>query len=102
MDPLAKALLVVFILASFVLSWGFAQLMAFGAPDRPRAAYRISKILALIPSLLLPLGLSVSPVDSPQSMMTGICFVAALGAWLSLLCQKAILPPGAPDSPQKT
>jgi len=102
MDPLAKLLLVVVVLASFVLNWGLSQLMAFGTPDRARVAYRISKMLALVPSCLLPLGLSASPTDSPESMMTGICFVAALGGWLNVLCQKAILPQGGGESPQKT
>ena len=83
-------LLLVFLGAAFVLNWGLSRMMAFGTPDQPAQAFRVAKILALIPSLMLLVGLWADSHPSlVVGMIGGICLCDAVGAWLNVLLQGA-------------
>lgn len=76
-------LLVVFLGCAFILNWGLTRLMAFGTPEQTRP---IARTLALVPSLLLGVGLLTDAHPGMLAgMVGGICLCDAAGAWLNVL-----------------
>lgn len=76
-------LLLVFLGCAFILNWGLTRLMAFGTPEQTRP---IARRLALIPSLMLVIGLLTDTNPSILAGMIGsICLCDAAGAWLNVV-----------------